>query len=118
MKSRRTVDTVAVEQCHGRHLELGTHVHKFLGSRGSFEKAEGGAGVKFDKQSSQFSVLGSQFSERLFVPRFSLRTENWELRTVLVIHSFDKPLPIHLVLHQAIEDKSAFGGDGNVPFLA
>ena len=52
------VDSVGVEQCHGGHVEVLAHADQFLGQRSTFEEAECGTGVKFDKQ-----VLSTQYSE-------------------------------------------------------
>src|SRR6266568_4859115 len=44
----RAVESVAIEQCHGGHIELGAARHQQLGQRCAFEKTEGGAGMEFD----------------------------------------------------------------------
>jgi hypothetical protein len=49
VEARRTVDAVAVEQRHGRHVQVGAHGDQILGQRGAFEKTESRAGMEFDE---------------------------------------------------------------------
>ena len=42
------VESIAIEQRHGRHAEIGAGRCEVGGRRGTFEKAESGAGVEFD----------------------------------------------------------------------
>ena len=59
MKARGAVHAVGVKQRHGGQFELGADCGQLLGQGCAFEKAESGAGVKFDIQvlSTQYSVL-------------------------------------------------------------
>src|ERR1700687_2479369 len=47
VKARRSVEAVAVEQCHRRHLKFGAARHQHFRQRSTFEKTEGGAGMEF-----------------------------------------------------------------------
>src|SRR5712671_5772547 len=83
MKTRRAVDAICIEQCHGGHAEPYAHCHHLLRQRRTFEETESRAGMKLDVH--QFSFPGSQFSVKslstLESGGFPLRTENWELGT-------------------------------------
>ena len=59
MKTWRTINSIAIEQCHRRHLMRGTHLHELLGNRSAFEKTECRMSVEFDvhKTSCQLSAL-------------------------------------------------------------
>ena len=59
VETRGAVDSIGVEQRHGRHFEMGAHADQFLRQGRTFEEAESGTGVKFDVQvlSTQYSVL-------------------------------------------------------------
>jgi hypothetical protein len=48
MKTRRTIQTIAIEQGHGWHAQLGATNHQFFGQRSAFQKTEGGAGMEFN----------------------------------------------------------------------
>jgi len=48
MEARGTVHAVSVEQGHCGHFELSAYRDQFLGQGRAFEKAECGAGMKFD----------------------------------------------------------------------
>ena len=58
MEAGCAVESVRIEQCHCRHLEVLAHADQFLGQGSAFEEAESGTGVKFDVQ-VQFLVLSS-----------------------------------------------------------
>ena len=48
VEARRAVNTIGIEQRHGRNVELRADCGQFLGQGRAFEKAESRAGVKFD----------------------------------------------------------------------
>jgi len=48
VKTCRAINTIAVEQCHGWHLEFMTCVNECFGEGSSIEKAECRCGVEFD----------------------------------------------------------------------
>lgn len=48
VKARRSINSMPVEQSHGRHAVFGTSGDEVLGQGSSFEKTECGAGVEFD----------------------------------------------------------------------
>ena len=60
VKANGARKTVAVEQRHGGQSEFGGAAIKASGKRRAFEKAEGGAGVKFD--------VGHKYKTRLQSP--------------------------------------------------
>src|SRR5579859_4306698 len=47
MKSRRSIDAIAIEQRHRRHAIFRAHRNQSFGQRGAFEKTESGSGVEF-----------------------------------------------------------------------
>jgi len=59
VETRGAVDSIGVEQRHGRHFVVSAHADQFLGQGRAFEEAESGTGVKFD---IQFSVPSTQYS--------------------------------------------------------
>jgi hypothetical protein len=98
VKARSTVDTVYVEQRHGGQVELGADCGQFLGQGCAFEKAESGAGVKFDVTSGirgqglGISRQSRSFAEFLIPDPFSS-----------VIRAFHEPAAGEQVVHQAAE---------------
>jgi len=72
MKTRRAIDSVAIEQRHRRHLVLGTYLGQFLRNRSSFEEAESRTGVEFNvhEYNGQQSVVCCQLSVVRFLNAF------------------------------------------------
>src|SRR5215469_3991809 len=54
MEAWGTVNPIAVEKRHGRHMECGAGCGQILRQRGAFEETESGAGMKLDVH--QFSA--------------------------------------------------------------
>lgn len=48
MEARRAINTIAVEQSHGGHVECGAGCDQVLRQSSAFEKTESGTRVKFD----------------------------------------------------------------------
>ena len=48
MKTCGAINTIAIEQCHGRHVEFMTGVNECFGKGSAIEKAECRCGVEFD----------------------------------------------------------------------
>src|SRR6266851_1462816 len=71
MKTRRAIEAVSVEQCHGWHVELGTDRCQFLGYGCAFEEAESRAGVKLD--------VGHQFQVKPFTTEAQRHREKSEV---------------------------------------
>src|SRR5713226_5691659 len=49
IKTRRAIDAVAVEQCHGRHVQVRACGDQVLGQSSAFEKAESRTGMEFNE---------------------------------------------------------------------
>jgi len=54
VKTWGAVHTIAVEQCHCRHLQFLAARNQALRQGRAFEKTEGGTGVEFDVQRQLF----------------------------------------------------------------
>jgi hypothetical protein len=52
VKAWRTIDTVAIKQCYGRHSEFGTACGQRFRQSSAFQKTERRAGMKFDVHQS------------------------------------------------------------------
>ena len=49
VETRRAIDAVAIEQRHGRHVQVRAGGNQVLRQGGAFEKAERRTGMEFDK---------------------------------------------------------------------
>src|SRR5882762_1220703 len=59
VKTRRTVNPVAIKHSQGRHVQANASRNQILGPGSAFKETESGAGVEFDIHRG--TVLGSQF---------------------------------------------------------
>jgi hypothetical protein len=57
MKSRRAIDSIAIQQCHRRHIQVSASRHQSLWQRSPFQKAKSRPGVKFDVHTTLCSSI-------------------------------------------------------------
>src|ERR1700722_15934057 len=62
MKTRRTIDAVAIEQRHRRHIQIGAGCDQIFRQRSAFKKTESGTAVKFDIHLEHVSLTASHTS--------------------------------------------------------
>ena len=53
MESRRTVNTIAIEECHCGQFISRARAGEFFGQRGAFKEAEGGGSMQFNVRRAQ-----------------------------------------------------------------
>jgi hypothetical protein len=63
VETRGAIHAIAVEQRHGRHIQVGAGRDQILRQRSPFEEAESRTGVKLDVHTS---IQHSAFSTQLF----------------------------------------------------
>src|SRR5713101_5489809 len=61
MEAWRAVYSISIKQCHRRHSQVRAHCDQFLGSRSPFEKAECGAGMKFNVHQLRYQSVAKDF---------------------------------------------------------
>src|SRR5579863_10510240 len=113
VKTRRAVDAISVEQCHGGHIQTSADSCQILRQGRAFEEAESRAGVKFDVH--QWSVSRCQLKTAFWFsgPR-RLATDH----CFSVIRTFHEPASAEQIVNQAVESNIVCVLQSNVPFIA
>ncbi len=87
VETRRAIESVAIEQRHGRHLQVGAGRDQIFGQGSAFEKTESRAGVELDVHKVRFQFALRKMQARL-------------LANLNLVCSVIVPSTIHLPLEQ------------------